>query len=225
MYEQSLHHIEKELIMSKTLIIGASGQIGKMATKLLLENEQNVVALVRDKSKLRDLDSPFLSIVEQDLEGDFSNAVNGCDQVIFAAGSGGSTGTDKTVLIDLWAATKAATYSKEHGVKHFIMVSSIGADDPDAIDSDLKPYLVAKHMADEHLIHSGLNYTIVRPGTLTNESASLEVTTERPSDQSKAKISRENVANALLHVATNSFNSNRIFELFDGDKPIKAATK
>ena len=225
MYEQSLHHIEKELIMSKTLIIGASGQIGKMATKLLLENEQNVVALVRDKSKLRDLDSPFLSIVEQDLEGDFSNAVNGCDQVIFAAGSGGSTGTDKTVLIDLWAATKAATYSKEHGVKHFIMVSSIGADDPDAIDSDLKPYLVAKHMADEHLIHSGLNYTIVRPGTLTNESASLEVTTERPSDQSKAKISRENVANALLHVATNSFNSNRIFELFDGDKPIKAAIK
>lgn len=225
MYEQSLHHIEKELILSKTLIIGASGQIGKMATKLLLENEQNVVALVRDKSKLRDLDSPFLSIVEQDLEGDFSNAVNGCDQVIFAAGSGGSTGTDKTVLIDLWAATKAATYSKEHGVKHFIMVSSIGADDPDAIDSDLKPYLVAKHMADEHLIHSGLNYTIVRPGTLTDESASLEVTTERPSDQSKAKISRENVANALLHVATNSFNSNRIFELFDGDKPIKAATK
>lgn len=211
--------------MSKTLIIGASGQIGKMATKLLLENEQNVVALVRDKSKLRDLDSPFLSIVEQDLEGDFSSAINGCDQVIFAAGSGGSTGTDKTVLIDLWAATKAATYSKEHGVKHFIMVSSIGADDPDAIDSDLKPYLVAKHMADEHLIHSGLNYTIVRPGTLTNESASLEVTTERPSDQSKAKISRENVANALLHVATNSFNSNRIFELFDGDKPIKAAIK
>ena len=211
--------------MSKTLIIGASGQIGKMATKLLLENEQNVVALVRDKSKLRDLDSPFLSIVEQDLEGDFSSAINGCDQVIFAAGSGGSTGPDKTVLIDLWAATKAATYSKEHGVKHFIMVSSIGADDPDAIDSDLKPYLVAKHMADEHLIHSGLNYTIVRPGTLTDESASLEVTTERPSDQSKAKISRENVANALLHVATNSFNSNRIFELFDGDKPIKAAIK
>ena len=105
------------------------------------------------------------------------------------------------------------------------MVSSIGADDPDAIKSDLKPYLVAKHMADEHLIHSGLNYTIVRPGTLTDESASLEVTTERPNDRSKAKISRENVANALLHIATNSFNSNRIFELFDGDKPIKAAVK
>ncbi|WP_024610181.1 SDR family oxidoreductase [Pseudoalteromonas sp. TB64] len=211
--------------MNKTLIIGSSGQIGKMTTELLLKNEQNVVALVRDKSKLSDLESPFLNIVEQDLEGDFSNALSGCDQVIFAAGSGGNTGDDKTVLIDLWAATKAANYAKEHNIQHFIMVSSIGADDPDSITGDLKPYLVAKHMADQHLINSGLNYTIVRPGTLTNDKASLEVTTERPKDRDKAKISRENVANGLLHIATNSPSSSRIFELFDGDKPVKAAVK
>lgn len=211
--------------MNKTLIIGASGQIGKMTTELLLKNEQNVVALVRDKKKLSDLDSSFLTIVEQDLEGDFSSALSGCDQVIFAAGSGGSTGDDKTVLIDLWAAVKAASYAKESNIKHFIMVSSVGADVPDSITGDLKPYLVAKHMADEHLINSGLNYTIIRPGTLTNEKASLKATTERPNDSDKAKISRENVANALLHIATNSPNSSRIFELYDGDKAIKAAVK
>lgn len=211
--------------MSKTLIIGASGQIGKMTTELLLKNEQNVTALVRDKTKLSDLESPFLNIVEQDLEGGFSEAVKGCDQVIFAAGSGGSTGDDKTLLIDLWAAAKAANYAKNNNVKHFIMVSSIGADNPDAIESDLKPYLVAKHMADEYLTNSGLNYTIVRPGTLTDETASMEVTTQRPDDQDKAKISRENVANALLHIATNSFEKNRIFELFDGDTAIKSAVK
>jgi len=210
--------------MSKTLIIGASGQIGKMTTELLLKNEQNVTALVRDKTKLSDLESPFLNIVEQDLEGDFSEAVKGCDQVIFAAGSGGSTGDDKTLLIDLWAAVKAVNYAKDNA-KHFIMVSSIGADNPDAIESDLKPYLVAKHMADEYLTNSGLNYTIVRPGTLTDETASMEVTKQRPDDQDKAKISRENVANALLHIATNSFEKNRIFELFDGDTAIKSAVK
>jgi len=210
--------------MSKTLIIGASGQIGKMTTELLLKNEQNVTALVRDKTKLSDLESPFLNIVEQDLEGDFSEAVKGCDQVIFAAGSGGSTGDDKTLLIDLWAAVKAVNYAKDNA-KHFIMVSSIGADNPDAIESDLKPYLVAKHMADEYLTNSGLNYTIVRPGTLTDEAASMEVTKQRPDDQDKAKISRENVANALLHIATNSFEKNRIFELFDGDTAIKSAVK
>ncbi|MGO2013116.1 MAG: SDR family oxidoreductase [Pseudoalteromonas sp.] len=208
--------------MSKTLIIGASGQIGKMATQLLLEKQQHVVALVRDKSKLSDLDSTYLTIVEQDLEDDFSQAFNGCEQVIFAAGSGGNTGDDKTMLIDLWAATKAVNYAKEQSVQHFIMVSSIGADNPDVIKSDLKPYLVAKHMADEHLINSSLNYTIVRPGTLTNDSASMQVTTKRPDDKDKAKISRENVANTLLHVATTSFDENKIFELFDGDKDISS---
>ena len=195
-----------------------------MTTELLLKNEQNVTALVRDKTKLSDLESPFLNIVDQDLEGDFSEAVKGCDQVIFAAGSGGSTGDDKTLLIDLWAAVKAVNYAKDNA-KHFIMVSSIGADNPDAIESDLKPYLVAKHMADEYLTNSGLNYTIVRPGTLTDETASMEVTKQRPDDQDKAKISRENVANALLHIATNSFEKNRIFELFDGDTAIKSAVK
>lgn len=208
--------------MSKTLVIGASGQIGKMTTKLLLEQQQSVVALVRDKSKLSDLNSDYLTIVEQDLEGDFSQALNGCNQVIFAAGSGGSTGADKTVLIDLWAATKAANYAKQHGVEHFIMISSIGADDPEAIESELKPYLVAKHMADEHLKQSSLNYTIVRPGTLTNENASLQVTTERPNNKDDAKISRENVANVLLHVATRAFNKNQTFELFDGDNAISS---
>ncbi|MCQ8877994.1 SDR family oxidoreductase [Pseudoalteromonas shioyasakiensis] len=208
--------------MSKTLIIGASGQIGKMTAKLLQSQQQQVVALVRDKSKLSDLSDSFLTIVEQDLEGDFSQAFTGCDQVIFAAGSGGNTGADKTILIDLWAATKAANYAKDHDIKNFIMVSSIGADDPDAIESELKPYLVAKHRADEHLKQSGLNYTIVRPGALTDESASMKISTERPSDRSDAKISRENVANSLAHIASKPSSKKAIFELFDGDQAISS---
>ena len=211
--------------MSKTLIIGASGQIGKITTELMLDKAQNIVALVRDKSKLSDLTSSHLEIVEQDLEDDFSSAFKGCDQVIFAAGSGGGTGPDKTLLIDLWAASKASNYAKEHNVKHFIMVSSIGADDPDALESDIKPYIVAKHMADEHLINSGLNYTIVRPGSLTDEDASMKVTTQRPDERDDMKVSRANVANALLTLATDSFEKNRVIELFDGDTSIESALK
>jgi uncharacterized protein YbjT (DUF2867 family) len=140
--------------------------------------------------------------------------------VIPTASSGDSTGDDKTLLIDLWAASKAVNYAKKYGIKRFIMVSSICADNPYAIQSDLKPYLVAKHMADKHLINSGLNYTIVRPGSLTNEEASLKITTQQPSERNEAKISRENVANALLQIANHSTNENSLFELFDGDKPI-----
>ena len=206
--------------MTKTLVIGASGQIGKMTTELLLEQNHDVVALVRDSKKLSDINSDNLTVVEQDLEGNFEQAFDDCDQVIFAAGSGGSTGDDKTLLIDLWAATKAVNYAHKKNIKHFILVSSIGADDPDAIESDLKPYLVAKHMADNHLINSNLNYTIVRPGTLTNDKASMLITTERPEDLGDAKISRENVANALFVLASNPNSQPRIFELFDGDKPV-----
>ncbi len=204
----------------KTLIIGASGQIGKMTTQKMLAQEHEVVALVRDKSKLTDIEHPNLSIVEQDLENDFSRALTGVQQVIFSAGSGGATGADKTLLIDLWAAVKAINYAVDAQVEHFIMVSSIGADDPDGIESSIKPYLVAKHMADEHLLHSGLHYSIVRPGTLLNESASGLFTINRPATRQDAVINREDVADALVYIASHRPDKSQLFELFNGDKPL-----
>ncbi|QUI62743.1 NAD(P)H-binding protein [Pseudoalteromonas sp. A22] len=204
----------------KTLIIGASGQIGKMTTKKMLEQGHDVVALVRNKSKLADIQSEQLTIIEQDLEGDFSSAFDNVEQVIFSAGSGGETGADKTLLIDLWAATKAIDYAVKANVKHFIMVSSIGADDPDNIESEIKPYLVAKHMADQHLQKSIVNYTIVRPGTLQNEPATGGFSTSRPANREDAVISRENVADALVYLAT-QHPQNLTFELFNGKQSVE----
>jgi uncharacterized protein YbjT (DUF2867 family) len=204
--------------MNKTLIIGASGQIGKMTTQQMLDNGQAVVALVRDKSKLADISSDKLQIVEADLEEDFSHAFEGCDQVIFSAGSGGKTGADKTMLIDLWAACKAADYAKAANVSHFVMVSSIGADEPSSGSEKMRPYLVAKHMADEHLIRSGLNYTILRPGSLNNNDATDKVQTQRPNNRDDMVISREDVAHALSYVVGKTELNGKIFELFNGDK-------
>lgn len=206
--------------MNKTLIIGASGQIGKMTTQQMLDNGQAVVALVRDKSKLADISSDKLQIVEADLEEDFSHAFEGCDQVIFSAGSGGKTGADKTMLIDLWAACKAADYAKAANVSHFVMVSSIGADEPSSGSEKMRPYLVAKHMADEHLIRSGLNYTIIRPGSLNDNDATDKVQTQRPSNRDDMVISREDVAHALSYVVGKTELNGKIFELFNGDKDL-----
>ena len=207
--------------MNKTLIIGASGQIGKMTTQKMLNNGQKVVALVRDKSKLADITDDKLTIVQGDLEQDFSHAFKDCDQVIFSAGSGGSTGADKTMLIDLWAACKAADYAKNAGVSHFVMVSSIGADDPAQGSDKMKPYLVAKHMADEHLIQSGLTYTIIRPGSLTDDNAKGSFQSAKPDSKDKMTITREDVASALAYVVGNSALNNKIFELFNGDKTLE----
>jgi uncharacterized protein YbjT (DUF2867 family) len=207
--------------MNKTLILGASGQIGNMATKQLLAEGQSVIALVRDKNKLADIASDKkLDIVEADLEQDFSQAFNDCDQVIFSAGSGGKTGADKTMLIDLWAACKAIDYAKAANVSHFIMVSSIGADDPDQGSEQMKPYLVAKHMADEYLISSGLNYTIFRPGSLTNDRATGKVQTQRPSSKEKMTINREDVARALTYAVGKPQLGGKVFELFNGSKSL-----
>ncbi|MCU7553971.1 SDR family oxidoreductase [Alteromonas sp. ASW11-19] len=204
--------------MKSVLVIGASGQIGKMAVQKLLDNDHRVRALVRDANKLGGLNHPNLDICEQDLEEDFSGAFQGMDTVVFAAGSGGSTGPDKTLLIDLWAARNAAEFAVGAGVKHFVMVSSIGADDPDAVDSDIKPYLVAKHMADEHLQRSGLQYCILRPGSLLDEDANGKVTADRPDSRDDMVIAREDVANVIALAVDVDDSKNRILELFKGSQ-------
>jgi uncharacterized protein YbjT (DUF2867 family) len=177
--------------MNKTLILGASGQIGNMTTKQLLADGQSVIALVRDRNKLADIASDKkLRIVEADLEQDFSQAFNDCDQVIFSAGS------------------------------DFIMVSSIGADDPDQGSEQMKPYLVAKHMADEYLISSGLNYTIFRPASLTDDRATGKVQTQRPSGKENMTIHREDVARALTYAVGKPQLGGKVFELFNGSKSL-----
>jgi len=209
--------------MEQTLIIGASGQIGKQLTQLMLNEGNQVVALVRDKSKLSDINQDNLSIVEADLTEDFSRAFKQCTKVVFVAGSGGDTGADKTILIDLWAACRAADYAKSHGVNYFVMVSSIGADAPSQGPEKMQPYLVAKHMADEHLMGSGLQYSIIRPGTLTNDDATGKFTTERPEQKDQATITRADVAKALLFCVNNPPNKNVITELFNGNKSVDDA--
>ena len=202
--------------MSKTLVIGASGQIGQLITKTLVESKEDARALVRDKSKLDDLKDSEFEIVEADLEKDFSHAFENIDNVIFVAGSGASTGADKTLLIDLWAAKKAVDFAKKADVKQFIMVSAIGADDPDAIESDIKPYLVAKHMADQYLIASGVPFTIVRPGPLTNDEGQGKITIRRPSSRKEMAIPRADVAKSVLYILSRDDLNGKIFELFGG---------
>lgn len=208
--------------MNKVLVIGASGQIGQQATQKLLDAGHAVTALVRDKSKLSDMQHEQLTIHEADLENDFSDAFEGQDTVVFSAGSGASTGPEKTLLIDLWAARNAVEYAKAAKVTQFIMVSSVGADDPDAIDSPIKPYLVAKHMADEHLKHSGLAYTILRPGSLTDERGTENVQEMMPSQEGKREIPREDVATAIVYSVGNEKAYKRTYGLFKGDQPLKS---
>ena len=90
-----------------TLIIGAHGQIGQLLIKRLAANGEKPRAMIRNQQQAEAIRALGGEPVIADLEGDFSSALDGCDQVVFTAGSGGHTGPDKTVLIDLWGAIKA----------------------------------------------------------------------------------------------------------------------
>jgi len=206
--------------MKKTLIIGASGKIGKMITALLHDNNHSVAAMVRNMNKVQELVSLGINVVEGNLEENFESAFSGCERVVFSAGSGAGTSADKTLLIDLWGACRAIDIVKENNICHFIMVSSRGADNPDKGPIAIKPYLIAKHFADNYLIASGLNYTILRPGRLLDERGTGLIRTTRPISPEEQVISREDTAKAIYHCLTNNKTIGKIYELYKGDIPL-----
>ena len=209
--------------MNKTLVIGASGQIGKMLCSILGQNEIPTVALVRNQERGRELAGPGIEIFEGNLEEDFSEAFTGCDRVVFSAGSGAGTGAEKTLLIDLWGACLAVDYAKKYNIARFLMVSSRGADNPDQGPPAIKPYLVAKHFADKYLQNSGLDYTILRPGRLTNDTETGRIKTERPKKARDQFITRADTARAVFYCLMNPHTIGQIYELYEGELSFEAA--
>lgn len=143
-------------------------------------------------------------VVIADLEDDFSEAFTQADAVLFAAGSGGSTGADKTLTVDLWGAIKAFRYAEDASIKQFVQLSSIGAGNPDAQPDKIKHYMVAKAVADQVLMSTSLSYSIVRPGVLTNDKPAGTIQAKAEFEQlSDSSISRADVAAVLIESLTN----------------------
>lgn len=155
------------------LVAGATGKTGLRLTRELLTNGHHAIALVRDGSDTSELPNGV-----ELRKGDLTNLQPGvcdtCDAVVFAAGSGSDTGQDMTEAVDRDGAKRLVDLAKKAGVVRFVMLSSVGAGDPDP-DSKLGPYLMAKHDADEHLKASGLDFAILRPVALTEEDGSRKI--------------------------------------------------
>lgn len=203
-------------------VIGANGQIGKqLVERLHEEGKHDVTAMVRKEEQLEDFKNKGYQAVLGDLEGDVANltdAIGNADVVVFAAGSGGNTGADKTLLIDLDGAAKSIEAAKRQDVKQFVMVSALKAEDRSAWPDEMKPYYVAKHHADRLLEESGLTYTIVRPGALTDDAGTGKVKT---GDVSTGEVPRADVAAFLAHVIGHDAAYNKAIDLVKGDTAIE----
>lgn len=209
--------------MEKILIVGATGSTGKRVIEIL-NNSQSFtpVAMVRKKGQKEIFDDMEVDAVLADLEDDdFSATMKGIDKVIFAAGSGSKTGPDKTTEIDEKGAIKIIDAAKKAGVKKFIMLSSMGADEPSK-NADLEHYLKAKASADKHLRESGLNYSILRPGRLTDDMGMGKVKLASKLNAA-GEIPRDDVAFLLVMSLAEPLVHNMTVEAVEGEEPIKSA--
>jgi uncharacterized protein YbjT (DUF2867 family) len=210
----------KQEVYMHVFIAGANGQIGQHLLQEMANSDHEARALVRHPDQGPELQKlGATETVLGDLEHDCSEAMRGCDAVIFTAGSGPHTGPDKTIDVDQDGAIRLVDTAKAMGIKRFIMVSSMRAEEPEKGPEKLQHYLRAKRNADEHLKNSGLNYTIVRPGRLTNEDGTGKVAvSERLA--SFAEIPRQDVARVLLAVLDSDNTDNRVFDVVSGDTAV-----
>ncbi|WP_220465339.1 MULTISPECIES: SDR family oxidoreductase [unclassified Colwellia] len=181
------------------LVAGATGKTGQFLAQYLIEQGHKPTALVRESSDTSSL--PLgVDVRHSDLTELKTGLCDGMDAVIFAAGSGGTTGPEMTKKVDRDGAKRLIDLALESGVKRFVMLSSIGADLSNPT-GDLAPYLNAKHEADEYLKASGVTYSILRPVALTNKGRGTDVILGEDVDKS-AKASRADVAHVLVEAAT-----------------------
>nr|WP_299245524.1 SDR family oxidoreductase [uncultured Halomonas sp.] len=206
----------------KTLVIGANGQIGRQFCELAKAAGMPVRAMIRNSNQQRWFQERSIETVIADLEGSLRHAFYGCDQVVFAAGSGPHTGPDKTLMIDLNGAARAVDLASELGLSRFVMVSAIRAEEPLAAPDKMRPYMAAKNAADAHLRTARVPHVILKPGRLTDDQASQRVATSLK-EAGDNQVSRANVAHVLLHLIQNRQLVNREFTLLDGERTIADA--
>ena len=190
------------------LIAGSTGKTGLRLTRQLMDAGHQPIAMHRASSDTSDLPESVAKR-EADLTDLSDDVCEGADVVVFAAGSGGDTSAEMTDRVDRDGAMKLIDIAAKHGVSHFVMLSSVGADEPDP-QSDLAHYLKAKHAADEHLMASGLSYTIVRPVSLTDDDGARDMILGGEVDP-KGKAARGDVAAILARAATDRTLAGKVF--------------
>jgi len=205
----------------RVLVVGANGKVGRQVVALLGPTTHEVLAMVRDPAQAPALEATGAHAVVADLEGDVHDAVSEAEAIVFTAGSGGHTGGDKTLLVDLWGALKTIRAAEASGVRRYLMVSAIHAADPDRGRAAIRHYLVAKHLADEKLQQSSLDYTILRPGRLDDGPATGLV--RAGEDIGYGQISRADVARTIVASLESPSTVRRTFCILAGETPIEEA--
>ena len=151
------------------LVAGGHGQIARHLLRKLAAAGHHARGLIRNPDHAADLEADGAVPVLCDLEHDDpAPHVGSADAIVFAAGAGPGSGAERKRTVDYGGAVKLIEAAEALGVRRYVMVSSMGAGDPESASEQMRPYQQAKHDADVALADSSLDWTIVRPGRLTD---------------------------------------------------------
>jgi uncharacterized protein YbjT (DUF2867 family) len=207
-------------------IAGGHGQIALRLARLISARGDTVRALIRNPDHVADVSAAGAQAVVCDLEApdaDVAAAVAGADAVVFAAGAGPGSGAERKRTMDFEGAVRLIEAARQVGTRRYVMVSAIGADDPEAASEPVfRAYLEAKKAADDAVRASGLAYTIVRPGRLTDDPGVGRIAAVVQTATS-GEIPRDDVAATLAAVLAEPRTAGLTFDLLSGDVPIAEA--
>ena len=215
--------------MSRIAIVGGHGQVALHLHPELVRAGHQPVALVR-RAEYRDqleglgAEVRILDIERQDADG-FAEAFAGCDAVVFAAGGGPDGNIERKRTVDLGGSLKSIEAARKAGISRFVQVSAIGVDDPLPADTGdvWRAYVEAKRDADAALRDSHLDWTILRPGRLTDEPGTARVALGQ--DVTRGDIPRADVAATVAAVLDDGTSVGRQWVLVGGTTPIPEAIR
>ena len=203
-------------------VAGGHGQIAMLLYPLLKTRGHHVSGLIRNKAHAGEVRDAGAEPVLCDLEStaDVAAAVRRADAVVFAAGAGPGSGAPRKLSMDRDGAIKLINAASSTGIRRYVMISAMHAEHPRG-DEVFQTYLRAKAEADQALRGSGLDYTIIRPGRLTNESGRGRVSlgAELP----RGEIPRADVAAVVAYVLETPTTAGHQFDLTTGELEVDTA--
>ncbi len=212
--------------MTTLVIAGGHGKIALLLARALTARGDTVRSLIRNPDHAGDLRAAGAEPVIFDLEagGDLAAELDGADAVVFAAGAGANSGPERKWTVDRDGALILAAAAAEAGVRRYLLVSSYGAR-PDARTGDetFDVYLAAKYEADEGVLATDLDVTVLRPVSLTDDPGVGTVTLAEHVD--RGEVSRADVAPVLVALLDAPASIGRTLELVAGPTAISDAVR
>lgn len=210
----------------KVVIAGGHGQIALILQRLLAEAGHEPVGLIRKPEQGADLmavgGTPLLLDLEQTDADALAAHLAGADAVVFAAGSGPGSGAARKLTVDRDGAILLADAAEIAGVRRYLMISALATDDYDPDSEDVfQVYLRAKSEADADLRARDLDWTIVRPGGLTDDPPTGRI--QVAVSTGRGTIPRADVAAVLVELVESGGARGVQFELVSGDTPVPQA--